>query len=137
MDYTDLQLVEAFILRRDEIKRMQEDFKKQCAPFYAQMDTIENEMLRRLNERGADHSATDAGTAFKVRSTQVQCEDKKALFDFAFGNPEWGYDLLTANVSKETLNLYMDKTKSTDHPGGLVPPGLKVNFVVGVQFRKA
>jgi len=136
--FTDLQLIESYIARRNHIAELTKAFQAQVKPFQEQMDTIENEMLRRLNERGAEHSSTDAGTAYKEQVMSVKCTDKDAMLKFAFDNfASYGKDLLSANVSKETLRLYIDKTKSPEHPDGLVPPGLNVSFLTTVKFRKA
>jgi hypothetical protein len=138
MDATDLLLIENYIARRNRIAAMSAEFKKQCEPLQAQMDTIENEMLRRLIERGADHSATDAGTAYKERSLRVSCTNKDELLRFAFANYEaFGRDLLTANVSKETLKVCIERSKTDARPDGEVPPGLKVEYETSVRFRVA
>lgn len=138
MTATDLQLIDAYITRRDRIKQMNDAHALTIKPFQDQMDLIENEMQRRLIERGAEHSSTDAGTAYKETVMQVKCTDKDAMHRFAIDNYDtYGKDLLTAAVSKETVKLYVDKTKSPEHPDGLVPPGLNVSFMTSVKFRKA
>jgi len=136
MPATDLELVQAYIARRDYIAAQTKTFSDTMAPYKDQMDLIENEMLRRLNERGADNTATDAGTAYKEQQMSVKCTDKDAMLKFVIDNLDtYGKDLITANVSKETLRLYIDK--SDEHPNGLVPPGLNVSYLTTVKFRKA
>lgn len=136
-DATDLQLIEAYIARRDHLKKLAEQFAASTKPFQDQMNLIENEMLKRLNERGADHSSTEAGTAMKVRNTSVKCADKPAFLDWVYANWTTARDMLTAAVSKETLNLYVDKTKSAAHPDGQLPPGITITPVISVNFRRS
>ena len=134
----DLQVIESYIARRDHIKKLQDEFDARIAPFKAQMKTLENLMLQRLIDRGAEHSNTDAGTAYKEQTMQVKTEDKEAFHRFAFEHYDtFGKDLLTTHVGKEALKLVIDKSKDQAHPNGVVPPGLTVGFETVVRFRKA
>jgi hypothetical protein len=102
------------------------------------MKLLENEMLRRLNERGADNTKTEAGTAYKQRDFRVKCDDRVVFHGFCIENYEqFGKDLLTANVSREGLATFMEKTKNKEQPDGAVPPGLSLSWEVSVVFRKA
>jgi len=135
---TDLQIIEAYIERRDFIKKKTDEFELSMEIYKGGMKTLENEMLRRLNERGSEHSATDAGTAYKESVMQIKCTDKAAYHAYAIDHYDTvGKDLLTAHVSKETLKLIIDQSKSEASPNGVVPPGLAVNFESVVRFRKA
>src|SRR6516165_5616768 len=58
---TDLTIIESYISRRDKVAAMTKDFEATIAPFKEQMKTLENEMLRRLIERNAEHSNTNVG----------------------------------------------------------------------------
>jgi hypothetical protein len=135
---TDLTIIESYISRRDKVAAMTKDFDATIAPFKEQMKTLENEMLRRLIERNAEHSNTDAGTAYKELTMQVKCLNKWMFHQYCLRNyDDVGKDLLTANVGKEALKLVIDKSKSDVNPNGVVPPGLAVNFETVVRFRKA
>ena len=135
---TDLDIISAYIQRRDYIKLKSDEFDKAMKPYKDQMTTLENEMLKRLNERGADHSATDAGTAYKEETMQVKCTDKAVYHTYAIDHYDTiGKDLLTAHVSKETVKLIIDQSKNPENPNGVIPPGLAVSYESVVRFRKA
>jgi hypothetical protein len=134
----DLQIIASYIARRDRIADLTKAFEAAVAPYKQQMKTLENEMLRRLLERGAEHSNTEIGTAYKEQTLQVKCEDKEAFHHYAIDHYDtFGKDLLTAHVGKEALKLVIDKSKNEAHPNGVVPPGLAVSFETVVRFRKA
>jgi len=135
---TDLQLIESYISRRDHIKKLNDAFEDSIKPFKAQMQTLENEMLRRLNERGAEHTNTDAGTAYKETVIRVKCTDKEAYHRYAIEHYEaFGKDLLTAHVSNEGLRFALEVTKNPSQPDGCIPPGLNISSEIVVRFRKA
>ena len=135
---TDLEIISAYIERRDHIKKLQDEFDAKVKPYKFQMTTLENEMLRRLIERNAEHSNTEAGTAYKELTMQVRTEDKQAFHRYAIDNYDTvGKDLLTASVGKEALKHVIDQSKDQAHPNGVIPPGLSVNFETVVRFRKA
>jgi hypothetical protein len=135
---TDLTLIESYIARRDHIRHMQEEFDAKVKPFKHDMEVIEKVMLARLNERNAEHSNTEAGTAYKELTMQVRTDDKQAFHRFAIDHYDTiGKDLLTASVGKEALKQVIEQSKDVAHPNGVIPPGLHVNFETVVRFRKA
>lgn len=136
-DPTDDALIKSYIDRRDWLADRAKWFEEQMAPFKEQMKTLETEMHRRLLERGATNTKSESGIAYIEKTMQVKCDDKEAMLDWAFVNYEdWGKNLLTAHVSKETVQSYLDQTKDEEHPEGQLPPGISVNFNLKVIFRK-
>ncbi len=136
--FTDEALIGAYRDYRDRVlAEMDEAFKKLAAPINDRMKRIQAEMHRRLLERKANHSTTDAGTAYLAESASVKCTDKSAYHSFCIANYDtWGKDLLTAHVQKETVELFITKTKSEQHPEGLIPPGLTVTHSIQCNIRK-
>lgn len=134
---TDDQIVAAYIQRRDWLQARAKEFADSMKPYQDQMATLEAEMHRRLLERNAKNSKTESGVAYIEETMSVKCEDKNVMLRFAIDNfDKWGKDLLTASVSKDTVSLYIEKTKDEQHPEGMVPPGLRVVFNYKVVFRK-
>lgn len=136
-EYTDDELVARYIQLRDAVKKLADQHAEILKPYAEGMKAIENIMLARLIERKADNTSTPHGTAFRERTMSVQCEDKDAFLNWCFDKFDaWGKDMLTANVGKDTLRLYIDKTKDEANPQGQLPPGVKVTYGTVVRFRK-
>lgn len=136
--FGDDQLIAAFRHTRDvTLKALAEEFKAKTEPLTARMKLIQNEMQRRLLERGANHSSTESGTAYLADAVSVECTDKMAFLTFCVENfADWGKDLLTANAAKETVELYIEKSKSEEHPHGYSPPGISVTYAKRLNIRK-
>lgn len=134
---TDSQIIDLYIQYRDYCAAVDKEAKERKKKYQEAMDTMEALMLGRLTSRGAHNSAGENGSVFLVTPMSVRCEDKGQLMDWCFANPDWGKDLLTANVSKETLELFIQESKDEANPNGYLPPGIKVDRIKTVQFRKA
>lgn len=132
-DLTDDAVIEKYISIRDFIAAKSKAFDELMKPYADGMKLLENLMLGRLNARKADNSTTEHGTAFRQTTNSVKCEDKDAFLDWCVANFDtYGKDMLTANVSKDTLNLYLADEKQS----GLPPPGVVVLPIIKVIFRK-
>lgn len=136
--FTDDQLIAKYRAVRDvELKKLADDFKAAATPLNAIMELIAGEMHSRLQSRNANHSTTNSGTAYLSEGIKVECIDKAAYLQFCVTNFEtWGKDLLTAAAAKETVELFIEKSKTQENPGGTSPPGLKVTYATKCNIRK-
>lgn len=133
-DITDTDLVRRHLDLRAFFERRAAEVKAELAPWQAMQTLIEGEMMRRLNERKAQNSATDEGTFFKVSGTSVRVKDKVAFLDHVFtqrmqGLPD-AYDMLTQALAKDSVIAFMDAN------GGKTPPGVEAEHYTKVQVRK-
>ena len=65
-DCTDAQLIEKYQELKALVAQEGEAFDARMKPYKDGMATIENALLARLNERGAENTKTEAGTAYKL-----------------------------------------------------------------------
>lgn len=133
-DITDEALVVRHLALRDFLSRRADEFKLEVAPWQAQQELIEGEMLRRLNERKADNSRTEFGTFFKTSWTSTRVKDKVAFLDHVFEQRMKGlsncYDMLTQAVAKDSVIAFMKAN------GEKPPPGIEIEHGTKVQVRK-
>jgi hypothetical protein len=143
---TDASLVERYYVLEDWLKAETKRFEDHVKGVQAAMDQIKQEFLRRLNERQADNTKTDFGTAYKTTLLNVSvspegasyCTDngaftgREALLEFALDNwNEWGDDMLQIGAQKDAVKRYME-----DHKGE-PPPGIKTAFFTKVNIKRA
>lgn len=131
---TDVDLVRRLLAIRTYLSERADDLKKELAEWTAQEELIENEMLRRLNERQADNSKTEAGTFYKDRGTSTRVVDKVKFLDHVFqlrlrGEPN-AYDMLTQAVAKDSVLAFMKDN------AGQPPPGVEATGYIKIKVRK-
>lgn len=134
MDITDEDLVRRHLDLRVFLKKSADDYAAAMKPWEDQATLIEGEMLKRLNDRGADNSKTASGTFFKTTGTSTRVVDKVAFLDHVFakrmnGQPNC-YDMLTQAVAKDSVIAHMQEND------GQPPPGIEATQYVKVQVRK-
>lgn len=127
MEPTDEQLIAHYIKIRDAKTALKKLHDKALEPYDQNMAAIELAMLKRLNDRNAQNSKTDAGTAFKKLSTSATVKDRDAFLNYIRDHGAW--DLLTNHVSKESVEAILELT-------GSPPDGVETTNVIKVQFRK-
>lgn len=133
-DITDVDLVRRHLDLRAYLDEQAEAHAAAMKPWVEMVDLIEGEMLRRLNERKAKNSKTDAGIFFKKEGKSTRVVDKVLFLDHVFqlrlnGEPN-AYDMLTQAVAKDSVLAW-----AKEH-GGEPPPGVKVEEYTKIQVRK-
>ena len=127
---TDELLIRMYIEMRDWVAKEKARHKETVLkPVKKKMVTIENEMLRRLNERGANNSKTDAGLAYKKRAPlQPKVIDRDQFLNYVQDHSAWS--LLTNHVSKEEVEAILELT-------GSPPPGVEISApIIKVYFNR-
>lgn len=129
---TDAQLIEKHQEFKALLAREGEAFDARMKPYVEGMKMLENVLLERLNERGAENTKTDAGTAYKstLMNTKVVARDE--ILKFCVDN--WstvGSDMLSVNVTKDAVKQFIEAN------GGMPPPGVEVSFFTRVNIRKS
>jgi hypothetical protein len=145
---TDELLMERYFKLKDWIKSEDTRYAAHIDPHKKEMEIIEQEFLKRLNERGADASKTDNGTAYKSTLLNVSISPealtykaidreapmvgREALLEFALDHWEaWGSDMLMIGAQKDAVKKYMEEN------GGNPPPGVKTAFFTRVNLRRS
>src|SRR5260370_24950126 len=106
--FTDLELIEKYLEFKDHVDKETAAFEAGMKLYKDGMELIENVFLARLNERGADNTKTDAGTAYKSRIMKVKVADRDAYLKFCLDNwNEYGSDMLQVGTIKDPIKRYI------------------------------
>lgn len=131
---TDHDLTLKHIAIGESAAALMEQQKAAITPFANAEELIENEMMRRLLERKAKNSKTDAGIFFTKLTKSTRVVDKVKFLDHVFemrlqGTPNC-YDMLTQAIAKDSVLAY-----AKEHAGEM-PPGVTYNEFYKIQVRK-
>ena len=128
MNYTDAQLVEKYLQFKQLIAAKTELFEAEIKPYKDGMTIIENEFLKRLDERGADNTKTEHGTAYKSVITNFTVVDQQAFLQFCLKYPSLS-DMYSVKPVKDPIKEYMQDSKE-------LPPGLEQKDFTRVNVRR-
>ncbi len=145
---TDELLMKGYFDLKDFVERENKRFAEYMAPHKDMMASIEQEFLKRLNDRGADSTKSEFGTAYKSTLLNVSVspegptykaidrdepmQGRDALLEAALDHWEqWGADMLMIAAQKDAVKKYME-----DHEGN-PPPGVKTSFFTRVNLRRS
>jgi len=121
-------LIAAYVQRRDRRAQRKKAYLADDEKDVKQMGNIENELLRRLNERGTDStSARGIGLAYRNIKTSASVADRAAFLAFVQKNNAW--DFVTNAISKEAVDGYVAEHND-------LPPGVNYTQIVTVGFRR-
>lgn len=131
---TDHDLTLKHIAVGESAKALVEQQQAAVTPFAEAEQLIENEMQRRLLERKAKNSKTDAGIFFTKLTKSVRVVDKVKFLDHVFelrlqGKPNC-YDMLTQAVAKDSVLAYAKDNADA------MPPGVAYSEFYKIQVRK-
>ncbi len=122
------ECIKQYRLLRDKKDAMEKEHKDATRPYTEAMDSISGHLMSLMEAQGVTSFKSEHGTAFQKTTMGVKTEDKDALMRFV--QDTGSFDLLTAGVSKEVLQVYLDEHNDTP------PPGVTVRFFTEVQVRK-
>lgn len=129
---TDAQLIEKYQELRQTVASFTEEHEKILAPYKAGMATIENALLERLNERGADNTKTEAGTAYKSTITNVKVVARDTFLKFCTDN--WstvGAEMLNVGAVKDPIKQFIESGGSPESIG------IETSAFTRVNIRKS
>ena len=135
-DYSDGELIKKYIDLRAFKKVLAEKHKVEIAPYDTGMELIENVMLGRLNERGANNSATPEGTAYKSETVKASVKDRDAYLAFVMGQwDQWG-DMLMMGAQIDAVKRWLEHyTTPTEKPPPI--PGVELDFRINCNIRRS
>lgn len=126
--FTPGDLIAKYREIRDKKEALEKAQKEALKPYKDGLETIANYLLKLMHEQNVTSFKCEHGTAFQKTTMSVHTADKEALFKFV--EETGSFDLLTAAVSKDTLQVFLDEHNDTP------PPGVDVKFFTEVQVRK-
>lgn len=126
--YTDEQLIAKHFELEAVLKRREEDRDKEDKAFKDAIVTIKAVLQQRLIERGANHTATDSGTAYLSDILNVKVTDRAEFIKYAMNG---GEDMLLASAQKDAVKTYMQMHE------GQNPPGVETSVFTKLNIRRS
>lgn len=126
--YTDEQLIAKHFELEAVLKAREEEREKEDKAFKDGIAVIKATLQQRLIERGANHTATDAGTAYLSDILNVKVTDRAEFLKYAFNG---GEDMLLASAQKDAVKTYMQMHE------GQNPPGVETSVFTKLNIRKS
>src|SRR5260221_3413462 len=122
-------IVKKYIELRDFVQEEAKLHAARMKPYTDGMELLEAAAHALMKETKQDALSTEFGTAFKVPKSSVTCSDKEAFHVWVRKTNAWGF--LTGHVVKEAVDDWIELHE------GQVPPSLKYESWIAVQFRRA
>ena len=122
-------IVKKYVEIRDFVQEENRIHAKRMKSYTDAMEVLEGAAQQLMKETKQDALSTEFGTAFKVPKSSVTCTDKEAFHAWVRKMNAWGF--LTGHVAKEAVEEWMELNE------GKIPPGIKVEGWIAVQFRRA
>lgn len=127
-DASDDVLIKKYIALRDRRSERKRAFEVEDEGDKNAMGKIENDMLRRLNERGTDSSTVrGVGVAFKKTRSYCSVADWDIFFRYVQENQAW--HMLTHAASKDAVSEFKEANND-------LPPGLNWTETIAVNFNR-
>lgn len=128
---SDNDLIAENFALEDAIAAAMTKFNEWAKPKKTRIAEIENEIQRRLIERGADSTRTDAGTAYINHLMSTKVEDNGSLFDWVADHWADAGGEAKINIKLETVKNYMEANNG--HP----PPGMSVSYYSRLNIKRS
>lgn len=124
---TDAQLIGCYRELRDRADAIKEKHKAELAPYSQNMSAMESELLRRMDEREVNSTATNNGTAYKSVLTSVKVANSGVFLQWLKDTDQW--HLADIRGAKKEVESYMEEHEA-------LPPGLDASRIIKCGVRK-
>lgn len=121
-------MIEKYIQLRDTKAAMKAAYTLATEGIDKDLDTLEAQLLAKLNSLGMDSAKCASGTVFKSHRTSAQVADWDFVLKFVQDNGLW--NMLEKRVSKAAVEQYKD-----EH--GDIPPGISWRDEITVNIRRS
>jgi hypothetical protein len=121
-------LIDKYIQLRDKKAQIKAEYEANAKKIDLALDKVENVILAKLNEAGADSIGTEAGIAFKQTTTSATVADRDAFRAFIEENDAW--HLADIRAAKTAVAEY--RAANDD-----LPPGINWREETVVRVRRA
>jgi hypothetical protein len=137
--YSDDAIVKE-VRRQKDLKAVADDaYNRQDAKFKNAIGRLENELLRRMLERGNKGFRTEYGTVYKEEVFKPSCADWQVVYDWVLEDPD-RFSIFEKRLTKKFVVDYMEHSATTneltgERELGPPPPGVNVlrEFVARVR----
>lgn len=129
-------------------------FNEHMAPHRQKIEEYDNQLLALAIAQGVNSFNTDFGTAYISQGLSHKVDPnaapwtnpetgeistgREALLDWLLENwADYGAEWAMVNIGVDGVKAYMEKTKSPEHPEGLLPPGISIERWKRMNVRKS
>ena len=127
-EINDGNLLKFFIALRERRAERKAAFTEDDDGDKVKQAKIENEFLRRFNDRGIDNvSSKGVGTAYKSTRASASVADWDSLFEYITTNDAW--EMLEQRVNKTAVMQFREEHED-------LPPGVNWSETQVVNFRR-
>lgn len=130
MKMTPADMVANYIRLRDFIKNANDEFDKQMERPKKAMEALEAELLKTLNDTGADSLACDAGTVYRNTRYNASVKDADKFREWLHAHPKDFWDAIDLKANKTFVKEMADKH-------GQVPAGINLTQMATVGVRRS
>ena len=123
------KIVAVYVKMRDEKARIKKEAVTRCDEIQKQMDRLNGEILRHLQEHNMNSARTDAGTVYKKEDIKPSVKDWVAFDDWLAAQGVPPSDAYEKRVSRKFVTDYMKQN------AGTMPVGVSVHreYVANVK----
>lgn len=126
-EFTDELLISRYFELEAVLKIREENRALEDKPFKDGLTVIKNVLQQRLIERGANHTATDSGTAYLSDILNVKVTDRQQFLAYVLAE---GDDMLLASAQKDAVKTYLQLH-------GAHPPGVETSVFTKLNIRRS
>lgn len=119
--------VQQYILIRDQLKMIDEEYEKKRAPFIELQNLLTGWMQDFLEKTGADSVKTAHGTCYSSTRYTASISDGSSFMDFVIANGQ--FDLLDRRANSTAVRTYVEEN-------GRLPPGVNLSAIRTVGVRR-
>lgn len=117
-----------YVQLRDYKKAAQDELSKSLERVNEAMEVLENQLIGKLQELGANSMASDAGTAYLREELSVTVDDAQAYLGSCISAETW--DALDVKANKTFIKKLLEENKE-------LPPGVKTTRIIKIGVRRA
>jgi len=121
------QLIGAYVTIRDWIAEQNRQHEERIEKRKAQLEALNEILLKALNATHQQAAPTKAGTAYKKRWSSATVADKEAFRRHVIGTEDW--DLIDWRANKTAVDKTVEENKEP-------PPGINYSWGFNVGVRR-
>lgn len=123
------RIVKVYLKMRDKRTALKREYEEADGKLVADMEKLEAQLLKFLNENNMDNVKTPSGIFYKQADVIPQGSDWDAFY--AWVKQEDAFDALERRIKKTFIKEYMEQHE------GQIPPGVSVYTTYNVRVRRA
>ena len=121
-------LIDKYVALRDRKRELEAEYEERVRPINAVMEEIGAILLQHMQDTGAEHIATPAGTAYQATKRSAAIRDKQAFRQYVV--EAGAFDMLDWKANATAVFKFIE-----EHNGS-PPPGINPSSRTTVNVRR-